>query len=363
MSKEQKTPVPEHGDSAQQIMALEDLLAGATRIDITEDPDQVLGALVTAAGKTLDFDRLTISLPSGHLSDDLRIALVTGREDKFAKGREYSAAGMWHGEVYLRAQGLIIGNGQAGFQGRFEADDLRDVWVKSFMGVPIIEAGRPRGTLALESAGAQHYGPDDLKRLTAIAGVFGTAYWWARRYHREHANATMDGLTQMLNHRSFMIRLEEELERNTRYGDPMTLLMLDLDNFKKTNDRYGHPHGDFVLARIAQLIRSSIRMTDVPGRLGGEEFGVIIINASKHISRSTADRIRSSIAEHLFINDGLESRMTASIGMAEYPTDGHDIKEMLRKSDEAMYAIKLRGGNGVISYSRQLEEQKEVKHG
>ncbi len=363
MSREKKIPLPEHSDSTEHITALDDLLAGATKIDITEDPDQVLAALVTAAGETLDFDRLTISLPSNRGSDGLRIALVTGREDEFAPGREYSATGVWHGEVYLRAQGLIIGNSEAGFQGRFEAGDLRNVWVRSFMGVPIIEAGQPRGALALESAGTQHYGPDDLKRLTAIAGVFGTAYWWARRYHQEHANAMMDGLTQMLNHRSFMQRLEEELERNTRYGDPMTLLMLDLDNFKKTNDRYGHPHGDFVLAQIGQLIRSSIRMTDVPGRLGGEEFGVIIINASKRVSRSTADRIRLSIAEHLFINDGLKSRMTVSVGMAEYPTDGHNINEMLRKSDEAMYAIKARGGNGVISYSRQLEEQKESKHG
>ena len=231
------------------------------------------------------------------------------------------------------------------------------------MGVPIIEAGLPQGTVALESAGRQHYGPDDLGRLTAIAGVFGTAYWWARRYHQEHANAMMDGLTQMLNHRSFMQRLEEELERNTRYGATMTLLMLDLDNFKQTNDKFGHQHGDFVLSRTAQLIRSSIRMTDVPGRLGGEEFGVIIINASKRITRSTAQRIRSSIADHQFINDGLESRMAISIGMAEYPTDGHNIKELLRKSDEAMYSVKASGGNGVISYSRQLEKQKEGKHG
>ena len=143
----------------------------------------------------------------------------------------------------------------------------------------------------------------------------------------------------------------------------MTLLMLDLDNFKQTNDKYGHQHGDFVLSQTAQLIRSSIRMTDVPGRLGGEEFGVIIINASKRITRSTAQRIRSSIAEHKFINDGLESRMAISIGMAEYPTDGHNIKELLRKSDEAMYSVKASGGNGVISYSRKLEKQKEGKHG
>ncbi|MCH7851352.1 MAG: sensor domain-containing diguanylate cyclase [Candidatus Marinimicrobia bacterium] len=363
MSREKKTPVPKHSDSAEHNMALDDLLARATKIDITEDPDQLLAALVTAAGDLLDFDRLTISLPSNRVPDGLRITLVAGRQDEFAQGREYSANGMWHGEVYLRAQGLIIGNAETGYQGRFEAGDLGHGWVKSFMGVPIIEAGEPQGTVSLESAGRQHYGPDDLKRLTAIAGVFGTAYWWARRYQQEHANAMMDGLTQMLNHRSFMQRLEEELERNTRYGDSMTLLMLDLDNFKQTNDKYGHLHGDFVLSRTAQLIRSSIRMTDVPGRLGGEEFGVIIINASKRITRSTAQRIRSSIAEHKFINDGLESRMAISIGMAEYPTDGHNIKELLRKSDEAMYSVKASGGNGVISYSRQLEKQKEGKHG
>ncbi|MEE9466031.1 MAG: sensor domain-containing diguanylate cyclase, partial [Candidatus Neomarinimicrobiota bacterium] len=326
MSKKNQSSGQPAKKSRRNISGPEKLIGGASKIDITKNPDDLLTMIATMAGETLSFDRLTISLPSEQFPDGLQIALVTGRDDEFGKGREFAAADVWHGEVHRQAQGVITGNGEAGFLGRFRAGDQKGSWVRSFLGVPIMEAGLARGTLALESAQPNHYGPEELRLLTVISQVYGTAYWWARRYQHEHANAMVDGLTELLNHRSFMYRLEEELERATRYGDPMTLFMIDLDDFKQTNDTYGHLHGDFVLSEVARLIRSGTRITDVAGRIGGEEFGVIAINASKRKSRSTAQRIKSSVAKNHFTEDGVKSRMTASIGMAEYPTDAHNIK-------------------------------------
>ena len=104
-------------------------------------------------------------------------------------------------------------------------------------------------------------------------------------------------------------------------------------------------------------MRACIRKADIAGRYGGEEFSVIIINASKRDSLTTAERIRSSIAEYQFENDGIQNRISVSIGMSEYPTDGDDINTLIRCADDAMYMVKHQGGNGVISYSQEQNEK------
>ena len=171
--------------------------------------------------------------------------------------------------------------------------------------------------------------------------------------------ATIDGLTQLLNHRSLLERFGIELERASRYGHTMTFLMLDLDHFKVVNDTHGHLFGDYVLWQTSQLIRSCIRKADIAGRYGGEEFGVIIINSDKQSSRLTAERIRKSIAEYRFENEGAKIRISVSIGMSEYPMDGDDINTLIKCADDAMYIVKHQGGNAVISYSEEPSKEKK----
>jgi diguanylate cyclase (GGDEF)-like protein len=171
--------------------------------------------------------------------------------------------------------------------------------------------------------------------------------------------ATIDGLTQLLNHGSFLERFGIELERASRYNETTTFLMLDLDNFKRVNDTHGHLFGDYVLWQTSQLVRSCIRKPDIAGRYGGEEFGVIILNSDKQSSLSTAERIRKSLAEYRFENEGATIRISASIGMSEYPTDGDDINALIKCADDAMYLVKRLGGNAVISYSEEPGKEKK----
>jgi diguanylate cyclase (GGDEF)-like protein len=217
--------------------------------------------------------------------------------------------------------------------------------------VPIIEAGLPKGTLAVESKDIDHYSEKDLQTLSAIAQIYGSALCWADRYQDIHSLATIDGLTELLNSRTFRQRMEEEIERDVRYGSAMTMLMLDIDNFKRVNDSYGHLYGDYVIKQTAQLIRASIRKADVAGRLGGEEFGVVIINSDTGSSRKTAERIRRSISGYKYVNEGIKSRISISIGMSEYPQNGDTIKEIIQHADDAMYHVKHGGGNAVHSYN------------
>lgn len=332
---------------------LSHLVQQAEDIDITSTPEVLIDNIVRLVKGVLTFDRLTISQPSIQVPEILEISWVEGLKERYTAEYEYSSKGVCHGEVFRKIKGMKIDNFKASkFKGRFKAGDFERTKLKSFLGVPIMEVGAPQGVLALESLEVDHYDMVDLDVLTAIIQVFGPAICWSKRYQEVHAMAMVDGLTQLLNHRSFMQRLAEELERDTRYGENMTLLMLDLDHFKRVNDQHGHLYGDYVLRQTAQLIRSSIRKADVAGRIGGEEFAVIIINASKQTGRSTADRIKKSIADNPFSLDGVDSRITVSIGMSEYPRDGKHIKALLKKADEAMYRVKEAGGNAVVSYSR-----------
>lgn len=332
---------------------LSQLVQQAVDINITSTPEVLIDNIVRLVKGVLTFDRLTISRRSVQVTEGLEIGWVKGLEEAYTTGYRYLSKGVCHGEVFRKIKGMKIDNFKASkFKGRFEAGDFEQTKLKSFLGVPIMEAGAPQGVLALESLEVDHYNLVDLDVLTAILQVFGPAICWSKRYQEVHDMAMVDGLTQLLNHRSFMERLAEELERDTRYGESMTFLMLDLDNFKRVNDRHGHQYGDYVLRQTAQLIRSSIRKADIAGRIGGEEFAVIIINASKQTSRSTADRIKKSIADHPFSHDGVDSRITVSIGMSEYPRDGKNMKAILKMADDAMYRVKEGGGNAVVAYSR-----------
>ncbi|MFB0515159.1 MAG: diguanylate cyclase [Candidatus Neomarinimicrobiota bacterium] len=331
---------------------LSDLVSRAVALDISSTVEVLIDTLVDLAKGMLTFDRLTISTQCTEVHERLKIDWVEGLEENYPVGFTYAPAGVVHGEVFRRVEALNIGClEESEYQGRFLAGDFKSTRLTCFLGVPIVEAGISRGLVAVESTAKDHFGLRDLDILKAIVQVYGTALCWTQRYREIHAMATVDGLTQLLNHRSFMERLGQELERASRYGETMTFLMLDLDHFKNVNDSYGHLYGDYVLWQTAQLIRSCVRKADIAGRYGGEEFGVIIINAGKNTSLSTAERIRNTIADYQFTSNGIKSRISVSIGMSEYPTDGQDMGTLIQCADDAMYMVKRRGGNDVISYS------------
>ncbi|MFC1484618.1 diguanylate cyclase [Candidatus Neomarinimicrobiota bacterium] len=339
---------------------LSDLVSRAGSFDLSSTSEAVINTLVGLTRSVLTFDRLTISIQSAEVKEGLRIEWVEGAAKGYAAGYEFDSAQVLHGEVFRQGESIHIGCMQeSDYQGRFIKGDFRKSKLRSFMGVPIIETGIAKGTIAVESLVQDQYNDKDLQLLKSIVQVYGTAICWLKRYQEAHAMATVDGLTQLLNHRSFMERFAEEVERAARYGGAITYLMIDLDHFKQVNDTYGHLHGDYVLWQTSQLIRACIRKADIAGRYGGEEFGVIIINAGKQESFTTADRIRQTIADYKFKNNGVKNRISASIGMAEYPMDGHDVNTLVLRADQAMYTVKHRGGNEVLSYSADLNQQNE----
>ncbi len=161
--------------------------------------------------------------------------------------------------------------------------------------------------------------------------------------------ADHDQLTDLLDRRAFEEELEDELERAERYDKTLSLLMMDLDHFKKINDTYGHNSGDEVLRTFGQVVDNQTRQSDVGGRLGGEEFAVCLPETFKEQAVELAERIREQLAEHTFEADGETFTVTCSIGIAEWSPEYDSLEELLDRADEAMYEAKEQGRNRVIT--------------
>jgi len=162
--------------------------------------------------------------------------------------------------------------------------------------------------------------------------------------------ARMDYLTGLANRRYFMEQAEVELARAIRYGSPLSLLMLDIDFFKKVNDTYGHKTGDVVLQALSQTCRNELREIDIPSRLGGEEFAVLLPETDGERAVEVAERLRKAIAElRIPLESGLPLQFTVSIGVATLIGEHVNVDMLLSLADQALYKAKNGGRNRVVT--------------
>ena len=165
-----------------------------------------------------------------------------------------------------------------------------------------------------------------------------------------------DGLTGLVNRRQLMKALAVEVKRAARGNEPCSVLMVDVDHFKQFNDTYGHPAGDAVLARVATILRESIREVDVAGRYGGEEFLLVLTNTTMSGAMEVADRIRARLSTEVF--DG--GRITVSAGAAQFPDGGHTAEALIMSADLALYQAKKEGRDRVVQASPEMVKEAEA---
>jgi diguanylate cyclase (GGDEF)-like protein len=163
--------------------------------------------------------------------------------------------------------------------------------------------------------------------------------------------AVTDGLTGLHNYRSFRNQLHMECSRSDRFGLPFSLLMVDIDHFKKYNDSFGHPNGDKVLRRFARLLYESIREVDFLARYGGEEFVLILPGTDKNSAVTVSEKLRNLVERFPFPHEkkSYAGRITMSAGIASYPLDTKDEDELILLSDKALYKAKKNGRNCTAS--------------
>jgi diguanylate cyclase (GGDEF)-like protein len=159
--------------------------------------------------------------------------------------------------------------------------------------------------------------------------------------------AISDPLTGLHNRRAFQARLAEEVERADRSGVPFALLLLDLDRFKALNDTFGHPAGDAVLCAVAEVLRRELRVVDLPARVGGEEFAVLLPQTAGQGALDTAERLRAAIAAQPIAHQGAALAVTTSVGVAWYPDHAGGDQALVQAADGALYAAKRAGRDRV----------------
>jgi diguanylate cyclase (GGDEF)-like protein len=170
------------------------------------------------------------------------------------------------------------------------------------------------------------------------------------RYHEEiYQLATHDPLTELYNRRHFTEMADKEIARAIRHRRPLALCILDVDLFKPVNDRYGHNSGDEVLRRIGALVRQHARGEDLPARIGGEEFALLLPECSLGAATAFAERLREAVAAASFAPGGEPTRITVSIGIATLGEGRHDRPSLMAAADAALYRAKREGRNRVCA--------------
>jgi diguanylate cyclase (GGDEF)-like protein len=216
------------------------------------------------------------------------------------------------------------------------------------LAAPLVAEERVLGLLTLVGNPDRPFGRDDAERVGSLVGQGAVAIENARLHRLIQKQAKTDPLTQLLNRREFEEQLAREVERAQRFGTPVGLVVLDLDDFKLINDRFGHLAGDIVLKAAAGAIRQCTREIDQPARWGGEEFAVILPHTGLDGAARLAERLRQAIAERQIPTpDGRSVRVTASFGVAALPGSGTTQVELTAAADDAVYRSKRAGKNRV----------------
>ncbi len=212
------------------------------------------------------------------------------------------------------------------------------------LAVALRQSGRIVGVLNLyDKEDGRQFTPHDLETLLAFSGQASVAIENVMLHQEAQRLSVTDPLTGLWNYRYLTLGLSHEIERATRFGRPLALLMLDLDRFKQINDHHGHPAGDAVLIELARRMRAEVREVDTVARYGGEEFVIVLPETDAGGAASTAERLRQSIRSTPFEVEGVALHVTASIGVAVFPEHGDNPSHLLRSTDDALYVAKADG--------------------
>jgi diguanylate cyclase (GGDEF)-like protein len=319
--------------------------------------EEVIDVLTQSLMRTFEHDRLVIIAYNSATAKGA-VWRIIGDPGNIAEGMEFDIHDQrsLYGSVFRNRRSVV----SQGFRVeqrfvRFDRDEPAEVKPQDILIAPIHDDRQAVwAVVGLESNRGGVYSQSELQLLKTIMANVTTALTKARMYTEMEKLATIDGLTQIANHRKFQDIMTMEMERSQRYNTPLTLLLMDIDHFKKFNDTYGHPVGDLVLQQVAKALQGSIRNTDYCARYGGEEFVVVLIQADEAQSRILAERIRKAVESVQIQNDDKILRVTVSIGSATFPFDAANKQELIDNSDKAMYASK-QGGRNRVSYFSQVK--------
>jgi diguanylate cyclase (GGDEF)-like protein len=213
--------------------------------------------------------------------------------------------------------------------------------------LPLVSAGRPLGVLIFAGESPTAFPEEDIPTFQSVADICAPAIQNALYFERVEQLAYVDGLTGVFNRRLFERRIAEEIDRASRYDSALSLIMVDIDHFKRVNDEFGHLLGDEVLRAISQIFLQALRKHDICCRYGGEEFVIILPETPGPKAVRVAEKLRSLVGGYEF--PGVPRSITFSAGVADFPRCGATRDALVRAADESLYLAKQAGRNCVMA--------------
>jgi diguanylate cyclase (GGDEF)-like protein len=285
--------------------------------------------------------------------NELVVKAIKGLNPKIVEAMRIRPGEGISGSVFAEGKPLLVSNLET--DERVLQQKRPRYRTRSFVSLPLRADDKTIGVLNVaDKASGDPFTSYDLDLLTSIATYTMIAVQRSEFHRRTEELKTIsitDALTGLLNRGHFQERLAEEVERFKRHKLPFSLIMIDIDDFKRLNDTHGHMVGDEALVTTAKAIRNSIRAIDMAARYGGEEFTVILPQTNKQASRTMAQRIGRAVARTpIRSTKGDVLYLTVSLGAASFPDDATTLDELLQRADQAMYEAKRRGKNQAVVY-------------
>ncbi len=260
------------------------------------------------------------------------------------------------GWVALHGEPLMISNAYKDKRFAPRLDELTKIQTRSVVCVPVRSRDRVLGVIQLINCVSEMtLDEDDLFRLQALADYAAIAIDNARFVQRIHELTITDDCTKLYNSRHLHSVLEAEIYRSVRYQYEFSLIFIDLDYFKRVNDRYGHLAGSKLLAQLGSLIKRHLRLIDYGFRYGGDEFVVLLPQTPQRSALNVARRLHQLISHHTFLQqEEFNISITASFGVSSFPGDGQTREDLIRLADEAMYLVKKHSRNNIAVANQGL---------
>jgi diguanylate cyclase (GGDEF)-like protein/putative nucleotidyltransferase with HDIG domain len=296
--------------------------------------DETLSVLAVRLRKIIPHHTLAIWVRRGEV---LVPEYVTGEEYRLLSSLEIPVGQGLSGWVAENRKPIV--NGNPSVEPGYLNDPTKFSALRSAISVPLEGMNGVLGVLTIYHMERDAFNKDHLRILLGISGKIGMSIENALRFRQVESSATTDFLTTLPNARSLFVQLDAELSRALRAGQPLAVLVADLDGFKQVNDRFGHLEGNKVLRAVAAALKAACREYDYVGRMGGDEFVILLPGARPMDGDAKAHQIKTVVAQVCRDLFG-EKILTASVGVAHFPVDGTDAESLLAEADRRMYKEK-----------------------
>jgi diguanylate cyclase (GGDEF)-like protein len=325
----------------------------------TLDLDQVLRVIMEMIAKLYEPKDWSLLLVDEE-TEELYFQIVVGKAGQKLKNVRMKMGEGIAGWVAQNSEPVIIPDVSKDQRFAHWVDKQSGFKTKSIVCIPLVSKGRTLGVIELINVAQANQEREHLELLEALADFAAIAIENARFVKRVRELTIVDDCTGLYNARHMHALLETEINRAIRYNYPFSVVFLDLDHFKDVNDTYGHLVGSRLLKEIGQLLKFNLRTVDWAARYGGDEFVLILPRAGKEDALMVGQRLRRGLNEAIFFTkESLNIRVTASFGIATYPSDALNKEDIIRMADQAMYRVKNSTRDGICMANQTATECKQ----